>query len=233
MGAAGAALTHAVLGWRSGRCADPQPEWCHRPNQLLQAPTTSRNKTQGTFSSFQDTLQVLGCPLPDHIFYFPRKLSSSRMNRFHIQKASCPDPRRAGKGARPGCAAAWVTAHMGLLTAWPRNSSAPVPRAIQLPMVVSASGRRAPQDELPREQTYLFALPEGQAFICKLLLPPHSNFLSHFLRKQSLLLSTSLCLRVESLEASFFFLFFLVLECPLPFCLASKYPESIASFFLI
>lgn len=73
--------------------------------------------------------------------------------------------------------------------------------------------------------------PKGQAFVGELLLPlpHHFNFLSHFLCKQNLLLSTSLCLRAESLEASFFFLFLLVTECPLSFCLPSKYPERITS----
>lgn len=73
--------------------------------------------------------------------------------------------------------------------------------------------------------------PKGQAFVGELLLPlpHHFNFLSHFLCKQNLLLSTSLCLTVESLEANFFFLFLLVPGCPFFFCLPSKYPERIAS----
>lgn len=224
MRAAGAALTHAVLGWRSGICADLQPEWCHRPKQLLQAPSSSRNKTHGTFSSFQGTLQVLGCLLPDRIFYFPRKLSSSKMNRFNIQKASCPDPPRGGKRARSGCAATWTSAHTGILKAWPTNSSTPVPGAMQPQTVVSASGR-------PRETDLpLCPAPKDKLSLVSCFFLPHSHVLSHFLRKQNLLLSTSLCLTAESLEASFFFLFLLVPECPLSFCLLSKYPERIASF---
>lgn len=149
------------------------------------------------------------------------------MNRFNTQKASCPDPTQGREGSQD-----WLCCSMNKCTHGPPQSLA------HKQQHAGAAGSAATdggfcfwKTSSPGNRTTSLPCPKGEAFIGKLLLPSLLfNFLSHFLCKQNLLLSTSLCLRVESLEASFFFLFPLVPERPLSFCLPSKYPESIASF---
>lgn len=87
---------------------------------------------------------------------------------------------------------------MDVLTVRPGDDSVPAPRVKQLQVVASASGR-----QLPQGQAHHLALPRSTGDVLRR--SPGFNFLPHLLHKQHLLLSTSLCLRVESLETSFFF----------------------------
>lgn len=68
--------------------------------------------------------------------------------------------------------------------------------------------------------------PKDELSLANCLSLPYPHFLSHFLCKQNLLLSTSLCSRAESLGASFS----LPLSSRMPFCLPSRSAGGIVLF---
>lgn len=150
------------------------------------------------------TLQILGCLLLDCIFYFPGKLELFKYEKIQYPKSIQPGSPQEREGSQLClcCSRNESTAHRDLLKAWPTGSAA-------------TNRGFCSWESSPGTGTSL-PCPEGQAFLGCLSLS-HPDFLSHFLSKQNLLLSTSLCLRAESLEARFFFLLISLQECPLSF----------------
>lgn len=142
----GAALTQAVPAWRPGRCWSMGRTMLH----TQAAPTSTRIKTRGTFSSLQDTLQNLGRLLLDYTSIFQGSWALQEWTDSVFPKH--PARMSPGEGEEPALPV--------LQQEWEHRSPQSLAQRL-----CSHLQRFLLLGELPREHTNLSALSQGWAFL--------------------------------------------------------------------